>query len=223
MKPELGKAGKGIMRIEHIHEKKGANVQNPSIRLSIQEKKKSQIHTYNNLVEVWKQVSEFIHEKEYIAQQGIQLTSYNNRPFDLRILVQKNNRGEWEISGVGARIAGKTSITTHVPRGGSIDDPDKLLTASFGKNKSKIMLRRVNKAALTIAQQIEKKSHYMLGEMSIDLGIDENGRIWFFEANSKPMKFDEPSIRQKSLEQLIQYTKYIANKKTVKSNITFID
>lgn len=30
----------------------------------------------------------------------------------------------------------------------------------------------------------------------MDLGIDDLGEIWFFEANAKPMKFDEPQIRK---------------------------
>ncbi|UUZ93289.1 YheC/YheD family protein [Paenibacillus sp. P25] len=47
--------------------------------------------------------------------------------------------------------------------------------------------------------------------MSMDLGVDTNGDLWFFEANSKPMKFDEPPIRKKSLENLIRYSLYLSN------------
>lgn len=50
----------------------------------------------------------------------------------------------------------------------------------------------------------------MLGEMSMDLGVDENGGLWFFEANSRPMKFDEPAIRKLSLERIFHYGQHLA-------------
>jgi len=71
------------------------------------------------------------------------------------------------------------------------------------------MLGQAGEAALTLARQIERSARTLLGEMSMDLGIDETGRIWFFEANSKPMKFDEPHIRQKSLERIFQYSLHL--------------
>ncbi|MNE78462.1 hypothetical protein D3C80_1748710 [compost metagenome] len=46
--------------------------------------------------------------------------------------------------------------------------------------------------------------------MSMDLGIDTEGSMWFFEANAKPMKFDEPHIRKKSLERIFQFSHYLS-------------
>ncbi|MOA37277.1 Endospore coat-associated protein YheD [compost metagenome] len=70
---------------------------------------------------------------------------------------------------------------------------------------------------MLIAKQIERASGQLLGEMSMDLGIDSAGGIWFFEANSKPMKFDEPHIRQKSLERIFQYGSYLSKAKKEKA------
>jgi len=53
--------------------------------------------------------------------------------------------------------------------------------------------------------------------MSMDLGVDKQGNIWFFEANSKPMKFDEPHIRQKSLERIFQYSRFLLRQKKKKA------
>jgi hypothetical protein len=47
--------------------------------------------------------------------------------------------------------------------------------------------------------------------MSMDLGVDTTGKLWFFEANSKPMKFDEPHIREKSLRRLVRFWKYLVS------------
>jgi hypothetical protein len=202
LKPVKGKAGKGIMKVSKISDKISKS---RKYQLSIQDKTKSHISRYTNVPQLWTQIREMVGAKDYIMQQGITLSNYKQRPFDLRVLVQKNRKGQWTVAGVGARLAGKMSITTHVPRGGSIDDPSKLLEAGFGSVTSKQILSRTKQTALIIAKQIEKACGNVLGEMSMDLGVDTAGQIWFFEANSKPMKFDEPHIRKRSLNNLIRY------------------
>jgi hypothetical protein len=207
LKPVRGKAGVGIMTVSVQPEK-----QMP-YRLQIQEEKGSRTYHCSNLNSLWARVcsqSTALGEP-YIAQQGIKLAAVNERPFDLRALVQKNNRGKWELTGFGARVAGDSSITTHVPRGGYIDDPEKLLVAIFGQTKAGRVLRKVRHTTLTLARQIERSSNGRLCEMSMDLGVDQAGHVWFFEANSKPMKFDEPHIRNKSLERIFQYSVFLHN------------
>jgi hypothetical protein len=210
LKPESGKAGKGIMTIK-VHAEK----QLP-FRLKIQESKKSATYNCASISKLWSRIQKESLGEAYIAQQGIPLASYNDRKFDLRVLVQKNQRGQWDVTGVGARIAGAASITTHVPRGGMIEDPAKLLAHSFNEEQARKLLTKVKNTAVLIARQIERASGQLLGEMSMDLGVDGSGNLWFFEANSKPMKFDEPHIRQKSLERIFHYSAYLAKAKSDK-------
>ncbi|NIK76056.1 hypothetical protein FHS15_001163 [Paenibacillus castaneae] len=211
LKPESGKAGKGIMTIKVIAEK-----QLP-YRLKIQENKKSATYNCSNINKLWSRIQKQSGGEAYIAQQGIKLASFQERSFDLRALVQKNQRGQWDITGIGARIAGASSITTHVPRGGMIEDPEKLLVHSFNEEQARKLLIKAKNTAVLIAKQIERASGQLLGEMSMDLGIDSVGNMWFFEANSKPMKFDEPHIRQKSLERIFHYGAYLAKLKSEKA------
>lgn len=207
LKPVKGKAGKGIMRIDRITTKNHQT----QYRLSRQVDKQMTYSYHNSTSELWSEWNLHRGSNEYIVQQGIALARYNQRAYDLRALIQKTSKGEWSVSGIGARVAGKASITTHVPRGGSIDDPFKLLSDGFGAKEAKKILKRVETAAVTLATQIEKSSGHQLGEMSMDIGVDVGGHIWFFEANSKPMKFDEPKIRKKSLERIIRYSLYLIN------------
>jgi hypothetical protein len=209
LKPVRGKAGVGIMTVRVQPEK------NMPYRLQIQEEKGSSTYHCTTLKRLWGKVlkqSTSLGEP-YIAQQGIALATVNDRPFDLRALIQKNGQGKWELTGVGARVAGDSSITTHVPRGGYIEDPERLLTSIFGREKSARVLSKVRDTALTLARQIERSSHTRMCEMSMDLGVDTTGHVWFFEANSKPMKFDEPHIRNKSLERIFQYSLYLHQQK----------
>lgn len=182
-------------------------------RLSIQESKKSQTVRFSNLQHMKNNLNGLIGDEAYIIQQGITLLKVRDRPFDLRVLVQKNKNGDWSVTGIGARLAGEDSITTHVPRGGSIEDPRKLLSASFNPAVTRAIMKRTANTAVTIAKQIEKGSGYALGEMSMDLGIDVHGHLWFFEANSKPMKFDEANIREKSLKTMLEYCIFLTSKR----------
>lgn len=205
LKPVMGKAGVGIMTVKISPEK------NLPYRLQIQDEKGSSTYHCATISRLWTRVRSGTKSQSqpYIAQQGISLAKINGRPFDLRALVQKNADGVWELTGIGARMAGSSSITTHVPRGGTIEDPERLLAAVFGSEKAQEVFAQVREALLVLAARIERASRTRLFEMSMDLGVDENGHLWFFEANSKPMKFDEPHIRKKSLERVFQYGHYL--------------
>lgn len=203
LKPESGKAGKGIMTIV----KKNNN--SLPYRLNIQEKTYSTTFNCSTFKKLWARIQQECGDTPYIVQQGIPLATYRNRKFDLRALIQKNGSGNWEITGLGARIAGSTSITTHVPRGGSIDEPLKLLTHAFNTSEAHNIIDKAYKVAIKIANQIERGANYRLGEMSMDIGVDIAGNVWFFEANAKPMKFDEPHIRKKSLLRIFQYSQHL--------------
>lgn len=208
LKPVKGKAGRGIMKAQRLV---GKQAQHGAYRLTCQSEGGTATTSHDTIAKLYEAVRRETNGKEYIVQQGISLAKAGGRPFDLRALVQKNSRGEWRVSGIGARVAGKSSITTHVPRGGSIDNPTRLLENVFGASAAKSILREAKETALILAAQIEKGSGHTLGEMSMDLGVDKTGKLWFFEANSKPMKFDEPHIRKMSLRRLVRYWKYLVS------------
>jgi len=204
LKPENGKAGKGIMKLNYLSEAV------MPYRLQIQSGKKNMTYKAASLERLWMRVGKEKGTDPYIVQQAIELATYKGRPFDLRVLLQKNARGSWGITGIGARLAGARSITTHVPRGGSIENPGRMLEGTFGVERAGTIMKKIPMTALLIARQIERASEFTLGEMSMDLGVDKDGDLWFFEANSRPMKFDEPDIRKLSLERIFHYSQYLA-------------
>lgn len=206
LKPESGKAGKGIMTVRFDE------TDALPYALRVQRDKSSITIRLLTIEKLWAKIFKESTSNNYIIQQGIELSSYNGRSYDLRLLIQKNKVGQWEVSGMGARLAGASSITTHVPRGGSIESPIKLLEHSFNEKKALTVVKKCEEAAIQIATQIEMESNALLAEMSMDVGIDKNGDIWFFEANSKPMKFDEPHIRKKSLQRIFQFSQYLLKK-----------
>jgi hypothetical protein len=55
----------------------------------------------------------------YVVQRGIHLLRQSGRSFDLRIMVQKNPKGEWETTGVIGRLGDPKKIVTNVCKGGT--------------------------------------------------------------------------------------------------------
>jgi hypothetical protein len=200
LKPANGKAGIKMMRVDKKSDGYELHYQ------SAAEKKRFSI---TSPVSLWTHVQQLKKPGSYILQQGIPLAHYHGRPFDVRMLLQKDGSGNWGLTGAGIRVAGETAISTHVPMGGKIESLDQVLQAVFGSKKEEVK-EKIENIGVELASFIESKHSSPLGEMSIDLGIETNGKMWFFEANSKPMKFDEPDIRIRSLRRIIQYSLYLS-------------
>jgi hypothetical protein len=203
LKPTNSSKGTGIIRVRKSQSQKLYTMQYYA------HNKKLKKYRTNNINQLWNKIQQQMIRCPYIVQQAIPLATVSTCPFDCRVLVQKNHQGLWQISGLGIRVAGNAqSITTHVPRGGRIASPTCVLQQAFPQQNSTQIEQQVHSLCIAIAKQMEKH-HHLLGEMSIDMGLDRNGYPWIFEANSKPMKFDEPEIRKKQLEQTIHYAQFL--------------
>lgn len=204
VKPADGKAGDGIIQIRKTGQ---------GYRVVMQQHGKRTRATFATRQSVASAVCRKTQGRSYLLQQGVRLATCSGRKFDLRLLVQKNRFGQWRVTGVGARVADGDGITTHVPNGGEIERATLALRNAFGRQKGDAILQDVRRMALTFAQTIEQqasKTGQMVGEMSMDIGVGTDGSLWFFEANAKPMKFDEPYIRAKSLLRLLHYCDFLA-------------
>jgi hypothetical protein len=204
LKPVHGKAGAGMMRLEQKADK--------SWTLSRQSANGTSHQRYHVFAKLWRDLRRAMNGKAYVIQQFVALERSSGAPFDLRLLLQKNRLGQWTVSGIGARVAGRNRLTTHVPRGGTIASPLRLLREKYGADKAKQLLVDAGKLGVRIARHIEKQSAQLLGEMSMDMGLDQHGKLWFFEANSHPMKFDEPAIRRRSLRKWVRFCRFLASR-----------
>jgi YheC/D like ATP-grasp len=194
VKPANGTIGQGIFRVERLGN---------GWMVKRQQKKEQKVKSFQQLPFVVNHISQSITSGRYIIQEGIHLAKWNGRMFDLRVLLQKNRKHHWKLTGLGARVAGIEKITTHVPNGGMIADAKQVLKDVFQQRAEEIF-KDIKHLTITSANQIERFIP-QLAEMSMDIGVDEFGRPWFIEANAKPMKFDEPIIRTRSLLRIVHF------------------
>ncbi|MFD0716462.1 YheC/YheD family protein [Paenibacillus sp. GCM10027626] len=132
----------------------------------------------------------------YVCQQGIRLVEIDGCPLDFRFHMHKNGENKWVPVGIGAKKAGRGSVTTHVKNGGSLLTPEQALSRTFG-DRAEDVLEKAKRVSVKLCEAIERNFPHMLGELGLDIGIDKDGEIWMFEANSKPGRsiFTHPALR----------------------------
>lgn len=138
-----------------------------------------------------------INLRHYVVQQGIRLIELDGCPLDFRFHMTKNGQNQWVAAGIGAKRAGRGSVTTHIRNGGQLMTPEQALTRVYGASKAETMLQTAKDAAVRLSEAIERRYHHPLAELGFDLGIDQNDRVWMFEANAKPGRsiFKHPALK----------------------------
>jgi len=156
--------------------------------------------------------------QNYVAQQGIRLIEIDGCPIDFRFHMTKNGTNQWVVAAIGAKKAGKGSVTTHIRTGGQLMTPEQVLRQLYGA-RAESVLTSAKETAVTLAEAIENNYSHLLGELGFDIGIDQNEKIWMFEANAKPGRsiFKHPSLKEQdrdSLANIYEHCLYLSRFRT---------
>lgn len=131
---------------------------------------------------------------QMIVQQGISLLRSEKKLIDFRVHTNKDEYGQWQLAAIAAKISGQGSVTTHVNNGGVIKTLDELFE---DRTEQELYEKRLSEAALLLSSILEKNMEGIIGELGFDFGIDKSGKVWLFEANSKPGRsiFKHPKLK----------------------------
>ncbi|MFJ7728017.1 YheC/YheD family protein [Neobacillus sp. NPDC097160] len=129
-----------------------------------------------------------------LVQQGIHLIRNEQRSVDFRVHTNKDDLGKWHVTAIAAKIAGQGSVTTHARSGGDI----KTINEIFPNEECDLFTEKLSNAALLLSTALDTNIEGIIGEIGFDLGIDRNGDVWLFEANSKPGRsiFSHPELKE---------------------------
>ncbi len=198
LKPTGGSLGKGIYRLTY-HKKRGyfarfnRNGKNTLLRFT----------KLSGLLRLLRRQKGKL--TNYVAQQGIHLIEVDRCPLDFRFHLNKNKNNKWIVAGIGAKKAGRGSITTHVRTGGRLMTPEHALNLIYSEDKASDALNSMKKVSIKLAEAIEQNHPHLVGELGFDIGIDQKGQIWMFEANSKPGRsiFKHPALKAQGRASLV--------------------
>nr|WP_243735027.1 YheC/YheD family protein [Paenibacillus turpanensis] len=146
-----------------------------------------------------KQINRILYPKlrtgRYIVQQYLPLATYKGRPFDLRVSVQRGGNGEWGITGMVCKIAGKRKFVTNVARGGSVRTLEDVLKEYPQLNPERVR-KDVEEAAMLIARRLDEELP-RLADLGMDIGIAADGTPLFIECNGRDQRY---SFRKAGLD-----------------------
>lgn len=151
-------------------------------------------------------------QRGFVLQQGIDLLQHQNRPCDFRVMVQRDGQGGWRLTTVGAKMAGDGSITTHVRTGGrALAAP--LVLRQFGEEEAAVG-DRLTQTSLAVAAYVASRLPGDWGDLGLDLAVDQTGRVWVLEVNSKcgTRVFAAAPGLDLWLERLAAYSLYLARR-----------
>lgn len=176
VKPIYGSKGRGMTIIEkaqdqyqvyqtssrkYVYNNRGLNLDQKTISVS-----HSQIKQFFN--------ETFSRPASFLVQQWIPFKKFNDCPFDIRAVVQKNGNNRWQVTSRVARVANQKAQITNLHQGGEM--------VSLSQLKLKKFQPHIRQFSLEIAKAFEKLYPWS-ADMGIDLAIDIKGKLWYIETN----------------------------------------
>lgn len=122
--------------------------------------------------------------RKYLIQQGISLARIAGRPIDYRVKVVKNG-ARWEFRSMVGRLARPGLFVTNLCKGGTMMSCREGLRKSLPRNRTATKKAEMRRLTLLCTDLMER--HFPgIGELGFDYAIDNSGKIWILEVNTRP-------------------------------------
>lgn len=173
LKPSCGGGGRGVIRLAACGEER------------------VEIHSTNKVLEVkpehvYRIIKRMTGTKEYVVQQGVRLIQMGGRPIDFRTLLLRPGTS-WRYMGVMGKLAVRNQIVTNHCRGGSSLTFGQAVKESKELAEEEILEleKKLEQLSLQIAGTLQRR-YPLVAELGLDVGIDEDLKLWLIEANTRP-------------------------------------
>ncbi|TXL66681.1 hypothetical protein FHP05_04670 [Cerasibacillus terrae] len=164
-----------------------------------------------NGVELKSFYNDKVNSKQYIVQKYINSITKGGYPFDCRINMEKNEKGNWVIARKFIRVGIGQKVVSNISRGGGVSDTKPFLKANFYDKHHQIE-QRLKNIGKKLPNKIEELRNITLVRMGIDLGIDSDGSVYLFEINSSP---GTTQLRDQAALLRTDYYSYVINKLSI--------
>ncbi|MGM0876098.1 MAG: YheC/YheD family protein [Bacillota bacterium] len=123
-----------------------------------------------------------IDKGDYIIQERIALATYNGNPFDMRVAVQKDGRGEFKVTGIMCKVAKENNFLTNGSQGGRTYRLDDIHSRSVPSIPLNLLQQNISVLALKIAHFLEQFFPH-LADLGFDICVTAEGTPYFIECN----------------------------------------
>ncbi len=210
LKPSLGSLGRRIIKVE-------VNKQG-QYKYMYRSRDKQTVEglaaNFTTLIELLKPV---MGKRNYVVQKDLQLARYEDCPFDIRALAQKDWKGNWRRTKIYVRKAASGSFLSNLSDGARPVAITTVLKDVFNSDflAGEGLGKEIKDAVKKIPPALELGTGMIWGELGIDLGVDYKGKIWLIEINSKPFRAlvsESGSLKviERSLMRPLEFAKFLA-------------
>lgn len=176
IKPTAGYMGRRIIKISKekdvfiVQRRKGKR------KVKTYQMTNSELHSF---------LEENVVQEKYIIQQGINLMSHRNQLIDFRVIIAKNEYGNWHDFGMIAKYGRRKSIVSNISSGGAAEMGEITIKKMLGLTDDEVdkLRLKVSQIAVEVAKGMEKAFDVSYGDLSLDIGIDQDHRVWIIEVN----------------------------------------
>lgn len=194
-KPTTGSGGVNIIRIKKVPQ--GYQTQLKAVK-----------SYYSTLDALYNKLKRFANGRSYVLQKGIQLSKTNGKPFDIRVMVQKTDKGRWESTAIFTKIGSKGKVATNYNQGGKVGYLNQTMSgAGFNLNTTKRIEAELKQLGVKVAKNFD---HHKDGfrELGLDVALDSSGKLWILEVNTRPQFYPLKNMKDKALyRRIVSYAK----------------
>ncbi|MDG0809500.1 YheC/YheD family protein [Cohnella rhizosphaerae] len=173
VKPDTGSQGVGIMRVER--RAKGRYRYQAGLE-------RFEFDTYAGM---YRSLRRGMGKRRHLIQQGVRVLRHEGRPFDFRVMAQKNAAGRWDVTGIAGRVAHPGKIVSNGSQGGSIFEAMRLLGPAAGRTGAVRAIGAMRRLALLTAGRFGSE-YPAMNELGIDIAVDRGMKPWILEVNTRP-------------------------------------
>jgi hypothetical protein len=189
VKPVWGSRGQGIFQVSWIGRHKYI-VHYENIKVAV----RGRTNTYHY-------IRRKIGNASYMVQRRITRPTINNRPFDMRVIIQRRTGSPvWVVTGKVIKVVGKGYIVSNNTR-----SKGKILHFRSGIQQSSVrhlsasaLESHIDRVSIRSAKRLSAyfPAHRIYG---LDIGIDRKGRIGIIEANLFPAMSHFRKLKDKTM------------------------
>ncbi|TXC92792.1 hypothetical protein FS935_00910 [Metabacillus litoralis] len=198
LKPIRGHSGKGIIWVKKDED-----------HIKIETAKKTS--AVKNSKEIWNLYPKGFSTGKYMIQQGIQTAKWKGKSTDIRLNMNKNGIGDWDVSLLVGRIALKKPFVSRGSDKNMLMYIEPFLKEMFLPEKIITMKKSIIQLGHEIGKTFDDSSYHM-GDIGIDLGLDQRGDLWIFEVNHLPYPIRSLKDQDLSFTRPFEYAYYLSQR-----------
>ncbi len=206
LKPINGARGNGIYYLKK---------NNHTFHVKTEKQKQIISRIFPNKVKLLSWLKPLITTRKYLLQPYLELYNHDLRPFDIRLLLQKDEQGNWVERGRGIRFGNTGGILSNLSAGGTATAFHKW-AASLSPAAAEHIRSEIDFIVSKLPALLENK-FLPLFELGVDIGIHKNGSIWILDLNSKPgrkvLLQTTPEIKETLIRAPLLYAKQLLGAK----------